>query len=184
MKRALCLAACVAVMGCAGGSNSDTESRAALHIAAADSLERVAQIREAVMEYSIVAEMYPMSSYYPLAVRKAALLSLTGEDIARGDSAALHWLTRYQALPLSKGEREAARTYEYLLGRIAAIRQELDRQIMVADSLAGAQKRQQAVLLLQTRRVQELEDELKTASSELTKLKEVDQRLSRTRNRK
>ena len=83
------IAVCLIVSGCASSRlDSDTEARVARHMALGDSLEQALALDQATLEYQIVAELYPASSAYPTAVRKAYLLYLNPDNPARNDSLA------------------------------------------------------------------------------------------------
>ena len=162
----------------------DPEGWALRHMMLADSLEHASMFRQASMEYVIVAQHYKGTSYYPRAVMKLAYLNMNPLNPARSDSTALSWITVYLSLPLTNEEVENARMYYTLLQRIRFIQTDIDRQTFVADSLQAAFKRQATDSSALTRRIQELEVDLKQATDELAKLKEVDVRLSKARGKK
>ena len=171
--------------GCAiltGGR--DPEGWALRHMLLADSLEHASMFRQAAMEYGIVAQRYKGTSQYAPAVMKLASLNINPLNPGRSDSAALSWITVYLTLPLTNEELEDARIYYTLLQRIRFIQTDIDRQTFIADSLQAAFKRQTTDSSVLTRRVQELEVDLKQATDELAKLKEVDVRLSKARGKK
>jgi hypothetical protein len=173
--------------GCAApgpSGRSWTDRTVARHMVMADSLERQMAIREALEHYGIVAEVYPRSSAYPTAVRKAALLSISDLNPAPSDSLALRWFSAYLSLPLKKPERETVRTFVTLLKRVKVLREDLNRKAITADSLSAATRRQAGILATDARRIQELESELQQANSALRKMKDIDLQLSKSRTRK
>lgn len=176
------LFATLIVIGCSGLDESITPTGlAAFHMRVADSLERRMELRQAAAHYSFVAEEYPQSPAYPLAVRKAALLYASENNPVRNDSIALRWFTAYLDLPLRKPEREDVQTSLSLLRQIRSLRGELLRRGTSADSVTVATRKQGMLL---NRRIQDLEAELTQAQAELKKLKEIDLRLSKSRVRK
>jgi hypothetical protein len=182
-----CVAACFILAGCSSTRlDSDTEARAARHMAIADSLEEARALDQAVLEYKIVAELYPSSSAYASAVRKAALLYLNPDNPARNDSLALHWVSVYLGLPVPWAERESARAQLTLLERVMALQSELQRRGRVIDSLAAVARKQDAQIsdqAAQLQQIQTLQNELKQARQELDRLKQVDVDISRSRRK-
>ncbi len=177
-------AVCLIAGGCAGTRiDSDTEARAARHMALADSLEQALVLDQAALEYQIVAELYPSSSYYPAAVRKASLLNLNPDNPMRNDSLALHWVSTYLGLPLQLPDRQNARAELYLLERITALQQDLAQRRHAADSLAAITRRQDTQLTNQAQQLQTLQSELKQVRQELDKLKQVDVQINRSRRK-
>ena len=186
MKFILGLAA-VSLMVLTGCSSthldSDTEARAAHHMAVADSLEQAHALSGATLEYQIIAELYPSSSAYPAAVRKAALLYLNPDNPTHSDSLALHWVSTYLALPVPWSERENARAQLNLLERIMALQRDLAQRQRVADSLATATRKQDAQFANQAQQLQALQNELKQVRQELDKLKQVDVQINKSRRK-
>ena len=182
------LAAAALLIALAGCSTSPAirkaDADAMRHVALGDSLLRLSFLREATLEYNLVAERYPSTSVYAPAVRRAALLYCDPANPSRDDSAAIHWFGVYLALPLNAQDREVALAATSLLERIISLRLEERRADAVGDSLAAVTRRQSATAAQQARRIQELEVSLQQANDELTKLREVDVRLSKTRIRK
>src|SRR6058998_2359268 len=94
----LCLCIAVLVVGCSSTSKmNEVESQAQQHMAIADTLERASALKEATIEYTLVAELFPSTSVYVAAVRKAALLYSSPSNPAANDSASQFWLTKYLA---------------------------------------------------------------------------------------
>jgi hypothetical protein len=170
------------IIGCSGLDESRTPTGlSAFHMRVADSLERRMELRQAAAHYSFVAEEYPQSPAYPLAVRKAALLYASENNPGRNDSIALRWFAAYLDLPLRKPEREDVQTSLSLLRQIRILRGELLRRASAVDSIMVASRKQGTLL---NRRIQDLEAELTQVQAELNKLKEIDLRLSKSRIRK
>lgn len=178
-------AACLVAAGCANGVrvDSDTEARATRHMILADSLQQAVALDQAMLEYQIVAEHYPTSTAYPAAVRKISLLYLNPENPVQSDSLALHWLNTYLGLPVAPQDRENARAEMHLLGRLAALQADLERQHHVADSLVAVTRKQDAQLLNQAQQLQTLQNELKQVRQELDRLKQVDVQINRSRRK-
>jgi len=123
-------------------------------------LETSLAYHQAALEYAIIAEHYPSTSYYQAAVWKAALLNIHPANPEADQSAALHWLQVYLGLPLSPEQKECAQLHVALLERIKGLQTEISRIIAVTN---------------------ELEAELTQARDELKKMKEVDVRMHRSR---
>ncbi|MBI4534841.1 MAG: hypothetical protein HY708_01095 [Ignavibacteriae bacterium] len=171
--------------GCKGTlGESDSESRAEYHMMLADSLETKRALREAVLEYKLVAELYPHTSYFPIAIRNTALLYSNPLNPAVDDSAALHWFEKYLDLAPSKEERTKAEIYVTMLRRITALQREISRRTGIADSLIVAARRLGIDLAARNRRILELEADLVKSNEELQKLREVDIRINQRKAKK
>ena len=170
--------------GCSSsGIVNDVEVQALRHMAIADSLEHTVALEKATLEYEIVARRFPSSSVHATAARKAALLFSSPANPAANDSASLYWLNVYRDLTTSPEEKQIIRMYLGMAGRINILRDSLARQTALHDSLVAAARRQGGEAASRARRVQELESELQKASNELTKLKEIDMRISKSRGK-
>ena len=179
------LASGLVVSGClTSGGDWGSEGLAWYHMHIADSLEQVSAFQPAAQQYLAVAEDYPQSSYYPVAVRKAALLYASDYNSARSDSIALRWLNVYLSFSLSRAERENVQAFVSVVQRLRVLHEEIFRQNAVLDSLASVSKRQASTLIGDAHRLQELELEVQQAQGELKKIKEFDLRLSKSRVRK
>jgi len=171
--------------GCSGPPiDRDAESRALRHMLLADTLQRASSLPEAMLEYDLVTELYPKTSYYPLAVRKTALLYANPGNPVANDSAALYWLGVYRQLSIPPDERQTIDLFQTLITKLMSLKREFSQETIVADSLAFVARRQSVDLTSRARRIQDLELQLQQANDELTKLKEVDVRLSRSREKK
>lgn len=178
------VAICLVAGGCVSSRvDSDTEGRAARHMALGDSLEQAYVLDQATLEYQIVAELYPASSAYPSAVRKASLLYLNPDNPIRNDSLALRWVSIYLGLPSQLPDREDARTEHLLLERIVALEQRFTHRRHAADSLTAIIRRQDTQLLNQAQQLQSLQNELRQVRQELDKLKQVDVQINRSRRK-
>jgi hypothetical protein len=176
----------LALVSCQPSSTieNSAELRAEYHMQLADSLEAAFMLKEAALEYKLVAELYPNTSYYPAAVRNTALLYSNPANPAVDDSLSLHWFQTYLTLPISRDERVKAEIYVTMLQRINGLRKELNRRAAAIDSLQMVTRKQAGDLAARTRRVQELEAELKKTTLELERLREVDVRISRRKGGK
>ena len=162
----------------------DSETRARQHMLTGDSLEVSSEFAGAALEYQMVAELYPQTSYYPTAVRKTAVLSLHPNNPSANDSVAQYWFAEYLRIaPPSQG-RSLAEAIVHLLDRIQNLQTAAGNQHSTIDSLASVAKRQATELSARSKQVGTLELELKQAYEELRKLREVDVRISRGRGEK
>jgi len=178
------LAAGFILTGCGGFSDTRSPSSyAARRMQIADSLEQEGLLLQAADVYGQVATRFPRSPQYPTAVRRAALLYSMGPPTIANDSTAYRWYQAYLALPIEKAEREDARISLELLRRILTLDAQLAQMYSAADSLTVLTKRQAALMSADAHRMQEIEQQLQQAQSELAKIKEIDLRLSKSRNR-
>jgi hypothetical protein len=161
----------------------ESDGRAQRRMKTADSLEQEGNFRSAAAAYASVAEQFPQSSYYPAAVRRAALMYSISPYAAANDSAAYRWYLAYLTLNLSRPERENVRVSVELLHRVLLLHAQIEQIYTSSDSLAVLSKKQSTTLNADAHRMQELELELKDAKSELRKIKEIDIRLSKSRTR-
>jgi hypothetical protein len=166
------------VSGCSSLPVSrDADLRARRHLEVADSLERATSLREAALEYTIVAEHYAGTMSYQTAVYKTALLYCDPLNPAADDSTALHWLAICRRIELPEDEARTVRVAAALFERVRVLREQTARMSASYDALTAQAKRQNATLGIHLKRIQELEEELK-------RLKEIDLRMSRTRQKK
>jgi hypothetical protein len=185
MKQFLATAlAALLVAGCSIFGGSRIESASWYHMRLADSLEQRKSFREAARHYESVAELYPQSTAYPAAVRRVALLYASDFNESRNDSIALYWLAIYVGMPIKKAEREDVQTVISLLRRTKALRDDLAHRTALADSLMLVNRRQASIIGSESRRLQDLEAELAQTQKELTKIRDIDLRLSKSRERK
>lgn len=160
------------------------EARAEYHMYLADSLESQMKLREAVQQYKLVAELYRNTSHYPAAVRNTALLYSNPANPSMDDSLSLHWFQTYLTLSIPREERVKAEIYVTMLKRITGLRRELNRRAATLDSLQSVVRKHSADLAARTKRLQELEAELKRTTTELERLREVDARINRRKGTK
>lgn len=180
----LALMALLAACGHVPNADYNAENLARYHMERADSLEAASLLGEAAFEYKLVAELYPTTSHYPSAVRNTALLYSNPANPALDDSLALSWFQQYLALPISREERTKAEIYVTMLKRLTSLRKEINRKTATIDSLQNVARRQSADIAGRTKRMQEMENELKQATVELQRLREVDLRINRRRGGK
>jgi hypothetical protein len=184
LRNVLPLIVVLAAAGCSStGGLSDPETQARRRMAIADTLERASALKEATLEYTIVAERFSGTSVHAAAVRKAALLYSSSANPAANDSSSRYWLTRYLDLTRSAEEKQIIRMYMAMVDRVALLRDSVARQTVANDSLSALARRQTGDLTTRAKRMQELEAELQKASDELKRLKEIDVRVSRSRGK-
>ena len=167
----------VVLAGCApskdtGSAGGDAEAV----LAFAESLEADSLLDQATAQYAIIAEQFPASDVYPLAVRRVAFLYAHPDNPAHNDTLALRWMKIYQPLARTREERQEVGVVTSLIQQNMTLREQLAREVASGDSLATLLRRQ-------GRRVRDLETELQQVNDELRKLKEVDVRTSRTRRK-
>lgn len=162
---------------------NDAEVQAQRHMAIADTLERASALKKATDEYLLVAERFPSTSVYAIAVRKVGLLLGSPANLAANDSASLFWLNKYLTLTESPEEKQFVGMYIGMVDRMSALRDSLERQAAAIDSLSAITRKQASETATRTRRLQELEAELQQVSTELRKLKEIDVRISKSRGK-
>jgi hypothetical protein len=168
--------------GCITTSEMDhIEVEAQRHMAIADTLERAAELKQATLEYALVAERFPTSSVYATAVRKAAFLYSQPDNPAASDSASRFWLNTYFKLSQSPEEKQLIQMYLNLADLVQTLKDSLARQKIIHDGLVAAARKQGNEMAARSKRIQELESDLKNASDELHKLKEIDLRISKSR---
>ncbi len=186
LRYGVVLFAGLALASCGPSSNADrdAEAGAEYHMRLADSLEAASALREAALEYRLVAELYPKSSHYPNAVRNTALLYSNPSNPAVDDSISLQWFRTYLTLSIGREERVKAEIYVTMLQRITLLRRELNRRATTNDSLQVIAKRQASDLLNKTKRLQEVEADLKQTTVELQRLREIDVRINRRKGSK
>jgi len=170
------------IAGCiTTGSIDNVEVEAQRHMAIADTLEQASELKEATLEYTLVAERFPTSGAYMTAVRKAALLFSSPENPAANDSASRFWLNTYLKLTHSPEEKQLIRMYFDMADQVKLLKDSLAHQKVVHESLMTTARKQGNEAAARARRIQELEADLKKASDELRKLKEIDLRISKSR---
>lgn len=176
----LCFAACRTT----STADYDIESRAEYHMRMADSLETASSLREAALEYKLVAELYPKTSQYPNAVRNTALLYSNPSNPEIDDSLALQWFRTYLTLPIPRKERVKAEIYVAMLKRLTVLRNDINRRSAIIDSLQTVTRKQPIDFTGRSKRIQELEWELKQTKDELERLREVDIRINKRKGGK
>jgi len=155
------------------------EDRAEYHMRIADSLEAASALREAALEYKLVAELYPTTSHYPEAVRNTALLYSNPANPSGDDSLSLRLFQTYLTLPIPREERVKAEIYVTMLLHINDLRKEMNRRAASIDSLQSFTRKQSTEIAGKTKKIQDLEADLKKTALELQSLREVDVRISK-----
>ncbi|MFN0157562.1 MAG: hypothetical protein ACKVRP_05750 [Bacteroidota bacterium] len=172
------LGAATALSGCSSLSKI-ADAEAYQHIAAAEELERSGDFRKAEEQYLMVAEQLPHTAPYPQALRGLALLSLSPANPSHNDSAGITWLRSYLPHAPSGIERENTLLQLRLLERAMSLEAEVaDNAAMSGSNMQRADSLSHE-LSLRTKRLQQVETELKQVSSELKRLRDVDVQLHR-----
>jgi hypothetical protein len=185
---AILIVCSIAAGGCGATHNGrSAEELAVEHIVQARLLESEGRWNEAATEYSMVADLYPESSYYETAVRKAAALySHPGNDGAT-DSTALRWLQEYSALSLPEGERSMLEAHIRILEELKVTRYLLQSERVLTDSLSTLSRKQQDEIATGERQIRkleaDLERELAEAKKELERLREIDLEVGREKGK-
>jgi len=185
MKRLLLVAAAaVLAAGCALFQGNRIEDAAAYHMRLADSLEYRKEYREAIRHYESVTEQYARSASYPAAVRRLALLYAGEFSDARADSVSQYWFGVYMRMPLKRPEQEIVRVFLSLLRRSQTLRDDLARRTAAVDSLTLTSRRQAGTISADARRLQDVQEDLIQTQKELAKMRDIDLRISKNRERK
>jgi cell division septation protein DedD len=152
-------------------------------------MERAAALKDssayhqAAREYAIVAERYGTTSYYKTAVWKAAVLNIHPANSNYNTSAAKFWLNVYLGMPLTPEEKENATLYVAMIERIDGLQAQLSSLVSEKDKLLDIIRKQSGDIVTGTQRIGELEAELAKTQDELKKMKEVDVRMQRSRDK-
>lgn len=169
---------CLFMTGCVSqirGINSKLEARNLMIHAAA--LEDSSAYHQAAKEYAMVAERYPFSSYYKLAVWKAALLNIHPENPKINYSAARRWIQVYLRLSLSPEEKETATVCGAMIERIHDVESELSALGKKKAKLMAVTRKQSKNIKAVTQQLKKVESELASTQDELKKMKAVDVRM-------
>ena len=161
------------------GSESELKARDYMERAAA--LEKAEAYHQAAQEYAMVAEHYPSTSYYKLAVWKAALLNIHPANPEINYAAALGWLQAYLKFPLSPAEKETATLYVSMVERVKDLQAERSSMVEEKNRLLEITRKQSSDIESETKRRNELEADLAHAWDELNKMKAVDVRMHRSK---
>ncbi len=173
---------CLCVTGCFskfGALNSESEARNLMDHAAG--LVDSSAYHQAAQEYAMVAERYPSTSYYKLAVWKAAFLNIYPANPEINYSSALYWFQVYLGLPLSPEEKETATVYVAMIEHINNLQAELSALGIEKDKLLAVTRKQSGDIQVVTQQQKELEAELASTQDELKKMKAVDVRMHQNR---
>jgi len=160
--------AALIIAGCSGTRiEKDENALAAAEMNVADSLEAASSIREAAEHYEHVAVHFPQSASYLQAVRKSALLESNPMNGAANDSTALYWWRNYARLPIPSDERENAESHVTTLERLISAQKGI-------EELTESTHKQSVELSIRANRIRDLETQLKQATDELQKLRDID----------
>lgn len=182
---------CVAIIlfaglhaGCSMWSSKDSsEAEALRQFDLAQQLQASGAIREATLEYTIIAEQYPAAAVYPTAVRKAALLYANPSNPLRNDSTASSWLEIHLGLNISSEEREASALLIERIRETAELQQAMASHSVTVDSMASVTHDLSTGTERLRRQIKLLRTELSETREELTKLKEIDAQTAKSRRR-
>lgn len=154
------------------------------HMHLADTLEHSMALREATMEYAIVAQYYPTTGFHRKAVLRAAILYSNPLNPAGNDSIAGYWFRTYRDIAATPAEVELIDLYLGALERIKLVRTDLARQTLTVESLTGANRKQSNELAQRQKRIQDLEADNKKITDELKRLLEIDLKMHKNRSNK
>lgn len=175
----------VILSGCSPGAlDSAADARAQRSLQTADSLDRANSLAEASLAYALIAEQYPGTPSGQTAACNAALLYSDPMNSAANDSIALFWFTRCSRMQVQGTNGRTVRVASSLFDRIRILRDESVRLAASNDALSAQTKRLNGTVGNQSKRIQDLEQELRRTGKELKSLKEVDLRMSRSRQKK
>lgn len=171
--------------GCSAWMSEDgADAAAQRQLDLAQRLQASGALREATLEYTIIAEQYPRTDAYGTAVRKAAYLYASPVNPSRNDSIASEWLAVHLGLKISAEEREGSALLIERIRETFALRREIARHSEVADSLASVTRGLSTGSLRLSRQIDQLQGELRETREELKKLKEIDAQTSKSRRRR
>jgi len=171
--------------GCSAWMSEDgADAAARRQLDLAQRLQASGALREATLEYTIIAEQYPKTDAYGTAVRKAAYLYASPVNPSRNDSIASEWLAVHLGLDISTEEREGSALLIERIRETFALRREIARHSEVADSLASVTRGLSTGSLRLSRQIDQLQGELRETREELEKLKEIDAQTSKSRRRR
>lgn len=156
---------------------SDSERQIAL----ASTFAQSGDFKRALHIYTMVADENPLTPEGATATHNAALLLTTLRNPARSDSLGAAWFRKTIARTRSADQRLQAEVSLALLDRLSLQTREIRRHRSIVDSLQRTIRRQSGTILSQTRRLVDMEREVSSAKSQMQKLKELDENLSRTR---
>lgn len=189
MDRLLLLVALGAVLSSCGstGEGTTSEELARDHMSLARAFESESLWQDAAIEYSIVGDLYPNTSYYETAVRKAATLFSHPDNDLAADSTVFRWLQEYSTLSLAEGEQTLVESHISLLKELRRTGELLAHQMQLSDSLAALTVAQQEEIAAGTKRIRDLEKNLETklakTQDELDKLRKIDMEVGREKEK-
>jgi hypothetical protein len=166
--------------GCSASRGDREEARQQLE--RARSLEAAGNLSDAAREYALTAERYPRYEWYPVAVRKAAILYASLPNPGRDDSVAVFWFRTLLGLDIPDAEKELVNLEIVTLERAQELSWRLRSQRESADSLHAVLKHLFSTVGVQSRQIEDLEEQVKKVAEELRQLKEIDVRLSKRKH--
>lgn len=175
---------CFFLAGCASQfRDNKLDSQARSHMERAAALEDSSAYHQAAQEYAIVAGRYPSTGYYKDAVRKAGLLNIHPANPEYDTREARFWLNVYLGLQLTPEEKEDATLYISMIERINGLQAQLSSLVLEKDKLLDVTRKQSDDLVTGAQRLEEVKAELAKVRDELKKMKEVDVRMQRSRDK-
>jgi len=179
----LVMASALAIVGCASRETLAPAPRADTDrvLELALSYENLGDLRRATEVYTSIAVRYPHTDPGAQAAYKAGLLRVNPRNPARDDTLALLWFQTALSRPISLQDRHHAENYSAQLQHLQELRQDLNAQWRLNDSLRNVIRQQGVAIAAHQRRTLGLEEQLFAANSELKKLKDVDLQIARTR---
>ena len=131
------------------------------HLSFADSLETAGSFQGATLVYKMIAELYPQSAEYSIAVRNLGHLYVNPFNPVRNDSVALYWVRKHMEIrTLPKAERRRSVILAALIRDRMQGLSSKDRRDYLIDSLTSLSRAQQAELRSQAEKVNQLTSEL------------------------
>lgn len=169
------------------GDNHSGDELARDHMSLGRAFESESRWNDAAMEYAIVGDLYPETSYYETAVRKAATLFSHPDNHSASDSMIFRWLREYSTLTLGEGERTLVESHISLLKDLRRTEQMLAALKETNDSLSTLIILQQEKIEAGAKRIRTLEKDLEKklaqTKDELEKLREIDMKVGREKGK-
>lgn len=192
MRTHLVVLACsllaLSVMSCVVPANTEMEtgvtsavSDGDRQLALASSFVQGGDFKRALHIYTMVSDENPLSPAGATATQMAAFVTTSLRNPSRSDSLGALLFRRALARTRNADQRLQAEVSLALLDRLALQAAEMQRHRTVVDSLQRIIRRQSGTILSQTRRLADMEREVIAARSQMQRLRELDENLSRTR---
>jgi hypothetical protein len=151
-------------------------------LALASSFVQGGDFKRALHIYTMVSDENPLSPAGATATQMAAFIMTSLRNPSRSDTMAAVWFRKALARTRNADQRLQAEVSLALLDRLTLQTSEMQRHRSVVDSLQRVIRRQSGTILSQTRRLSDMEREVIAAKSQMQRLKELDENLSRTRS--